>query len=443
MGDENHRGLPHLPGQGGPDLGVRLRVHRGQGVVKHHHRGVLHQHPGDGHPLLLPAGEGDPPLPHHGVVPVGELGDGLIHTGHRRGVAQRRLRRVGTGGGNVLPDRSGEQEGLLEHQADLAAQGLPADVPDVHPADGDAPLPFSQVVQPVQQVDEGALSRAGPPQHREGGPLGDGEGHVLQHRLSAVAEGDVVKDDVAGQLHIPGLGPVRLLRGVEDVPHPVHGHPGLTHVAEHPAQGPHRPGQGAAVAHKGDEAPQGHAPLHRLHRAHQDHRHHLQAGEQGARRPVDGQQLAQADPELGKALVLLSEALLLEALPAKGPHHPHAGKVLLGAGGHRPLRLVGGLEPVGDLPVKNPGGQPHNGDEGQGHQGQAQVHGKHDGQVQGDEEHRAHHLYQLGAHKGADHLHVGSTSLDDIPSGMGGVPGKGQALDVSEQRIPQPFYKPF
>ena len=79
----------------------------------------------------------------------------------------------------------------------------------------------------------------------------------------------------------------------------------------------------------------------------------------------------------------------------------------------------------------------------QGHQGQAQVHGKHDGQVQGDEEHRAHHLHQLGAHKGADHLHVGSTPLDDIPGGVGGVPGEGQALDVAEQRVPQPFHKPL
>ena len=43
-------------GQRRADLGVRLGVHGGEGVVKDHHRRLLHQHPGDGHPLLLSAG---------------------------------------------------------------------------------------------------------------------------------------------------------------------------------------------------------------------------------------------------------------------------------------------------------------------------------------------------------------------------------------------------
>ena len=140
-------------------------------------------------------------------------------------------------------------------------------------------------------------------------------------------------------------------------------------------------------------------------------------------------------------VVFLAKPVDLKFFPAERPHHPHAGEVLLGAGGQLALRLVRGLEPGGDLAVKHPRGQQRDGDEGQRHHGQAPVHRHHDGGVEHDEEHRAHHLHQLIADKGADDLHVGGAPLDDIAGGVGGVPGKAQALDVAIQAVPQALHK--
>ena len=278
VGDEDDGGVRHALLQRGADPGVRLRIHGGQRIVEHHHRRVLQQHPGDGHPLLLSAGQGNPPLAHHRVPALGQLRDGLVHAGGLGAGAQLLLRGVRPCGGDVLPDGLGEQEGL---QADLAAQLLPGNIPDVRPADGDPPLPLSQVVQAVQQVDQGGFARPSAPQDGEGGPPGDGEGHVPEDLLPLVAEGDVVEHDIAGQAGGLGLRTVLLLAGLEDVAHPVQGHPGLAHVGQHPAQRPHRPRHGAVVDDEGLEIAQGQPAVHRLHRPGHDHRHHLGGGEEG------------------------------------------------------------------------------------------------------------------------------------------------------------------
>ena len=251
----------------------------------------------------------------------------------------------------------------------------------------------------------------------------------------------MVEHDVAAQAHGLGLGAVPLLAGLEDVAHPVHGHPRLAHVGQHPAQRPHRPGQRGVVGDKGQEVAQGQPALHRRHRSGHHHRHHLKAGEKGPGGPVNAEHLAQLHPEGGKPVVFLPEAVDLKPLPAKGPHHPHTGEILLGTGGQLPLRLIGGLEPGGDLAVKHPGGRAGNGDERQRNQGQLPVHLQHDDGVKRDEKHCAHHLHQLVADEGADDLHVGGAPLDDVAGGVGGVPFKAQALDVAVQAVPQALHK--
>ena len=435
VGDQQHGGAVQSVPQSGANFGVGLGIHGGQGVVKHHNGRLLHQHPGNGHSLLLSAGQGHAPLAHHGVVPLGEGGDGLVHAGDGGGTAHGLVFRVRPHGADILAHGLGKQERLLEHQADPAAQGLPLHVPDVHPADGDGAAVLRQVIEPVQQMDQGALAGAGAPQNGKGLALADGKGHVPQHRLALIAEGNVVKDDVA--VHgVHGVGLVLLLPGIQDVAHPVHGHPGLAHVRQHPAQGPDRPGQGLVIGDEGHEGAQGHPPGYAFAGPGHHDDHHLQTRQQGAGGPVYGQQLSQPDPELGETLVLGVEFLLLVPLPAEGPDHADGGKVLLGAGGQVALRLVGGLEPAGDLPVEHPGGQAHNGDEQRRDQRQPQVHGEHDAQVQRDEKHRAHHLHQLIAHELADHVHVGGAALDDVAGGVIFVPGKGQILDVAVQVVP-------
>ena len=435
MGNQNHRGAAQVLPQGGADLGIRLGVHRRQGVVKDHHRRALHQHPGDGHPLLLTAREGHAPLAHQSIVAVGEFGDGLVHAGNGCGAAKLlggRLRRCG---GDVLADGLGEEEGLLEHQANLSAQAVPADGADIPAADGDLPLPLAQVIEPVEEMHQGALARAGAAQDAQGSAPGDGEGEILQDFLPLVAEGHMVKDDVSVAGGILGLRGVHLLGRLENIAHPVEGDAGLAHIREHPAQGSHRPGQGLVIGDESQEGAQGHLAVHGLHGTHQDDDHDLEAREEGARRPVDGEQLAKLDPQGGKPLVFFVKAVYFKLLPAKCPHHPNAGEVFLGAGGELALGLVRRLEAAGDLAVKDPGGEPHNGDKGQGDQGEPHVHGEHDAEVERDQEDRPHHLHQLIAHKAADHIHIGGTALNHIAGGVRLVPGEAQALDVAEETV--------
>ena len=61
----------------------------------------------------------------------------LVHAGHGGGPAHGLVPGVRPHGADVFPHGLGEQERLLEHQADLTAQGFPLHAADVHPADGD------------------------------------------------------------------------------------------------------------------------------------------------------------------------------------------------------------------------------------------------------------------------------------------------------------------
>lgn len=96
------------------------------------------------------------------------------------------------------PDGLREEERLLEHQADLTAEALPFHFTDVHAADGDGPLSLRQVIEPVQEMDQGALTGAGAAQNGEGAACRDGEGYVPQHRLPLIAEAHMVEFNVAG-----------------------------------------------------------------------------------------------------------------------------------------------------------------------------------------------------------------------------------------------------
>ena len=116
-----------------PRLG--LRVHRAQRVVEHEDRRVLRQRPRDRAPLLLPAGEIDASLAQHRVVAVRQRGQRLgqlRHLGHSLEPAV-----VGRAEQHVLAERLAEEEGLLRHEPDRAAQvgeGQPADVDAVDAA---------------------------------------------------------------------------------------------------------------------------------------------------------------------------------------------------------------------------------------------------------------------------------------------------------------------
>ena len=84
---------------------------------------------------------------------------------------------------------------MLLHAADARAALAIRDLGNVHAADGDRS--FSGPIQPQQQLEHGALARAGAPNERRLLAGLHREGEVGKHRPPAVAEGHVVNRHVA------------------------------------------------------------------------------------------------------------------------------------------------------------------------------------------------------------------------------------------------------
>ncbi len=103
--------------------------------------------------------------------------------------------------GDVLPDRRAEQERVLQHEADLVAQRLDGEAPDVRAVDLDRP--GDRVVEARDQVDDRRL--AATRLADEGRDLSglDREAEVLEHELiRRVPERHVLELDPA--LEAPG-----------------------------------------------------------------------------------------------------------------------------------------------------------------------------------------------------------------------------------------------
>ena len=104
---------------------------------------------------------------------------------------------VGPGVGDVLGDGAVEQRRVLRHHGDGAAQAALGDLGDVLAVDQDPAA--LQVVEPLDQLDEGRLARARRPDQRQPLARRDAQGEVVvERRLGGlVAEHHPVEDDLA------------------------------------------------------------------------------------------------------------------------------------------------------------------------------------------------------------------------------------------------------
>ncbi len=91
-------------------------------VVEDQHPRVGEHGPGDRDPLPLPARQREPVLADHGVVPVGQVVDEVVRAGQPRRAAHPLQRRLGIGERDVVAHGVGEEERVLEHDADRAAE---------------------------------------------------------------------------------------------------------------------------------------------------------------------------------------------------------------------------------------------------------------------------------------------------------------------------------
>ena len=131
------------------------------------------------------------------------------------------------------------------------------------------------------------------------------------------------------------------------------------------------------------------------------------------------------------------ELLHLALLLAEGPHHPHAGEVLLQNRAHAALRLIA----VAEVLVHHLE-EPHGEQEQRRHQDHADegdLHAAAQQDRQGDDhhQHRVDHLHHLHGEEAADGVHIGGAALDQV-AGFGlGMVGKGQVLQVGIELFAQ------
>ncbi len=131
LGDDERRALRIFRLQRRLDAAFRLHVDGAGAVVQNEDGGLDKQGAGDGDALLLPAGEIDAALADFGVVAAGQRGDKVVGLGHLGRGDHLVVAGVGPSVADVVADRAGEEHGLLQRRADLAAQRVFVDIAHV------------------------------------------------------------------------------------------------------------------------------------------------------------------------------------------------------------------------------------------------------------------------------------------------------------------------
>ena len=437
MRDEENARRTEAALQRGADLRVRLGVDGGERIVKNHDGRVLRQHPGNRGPLLLPAGERHAPLAHKGVVALGKALDRLVEAGGAGGLPDRLHGHLLVRDGDVFPQGTGEEIGLLQDHADILPQPRGLDVADIGAADEDAPATLGKLIELVEQQHHRGFAAAGAAEDAERRAGFHGKADVAQDlRTAVVGKAHVLEANIPVHGGTQGQALLLLLLAAHDIGDAVHRHARLAHLRDHAAEHAHRPGHHRAVGQESDVGAGEHLPPDAVDRAEHDHEQDLHTGEHVAHAPELGQRLGELHPEAGVILVLPKEAVPLAALGPEGAHDPHAGQVLLRHGGEDALVFVGLEEGFADLAVEMEGAHDDVGHGQHGDQRQLPAHGEHEAQRQSQQDHDADDVGHLLGHKVLHRVDVRGAALDDVAGVVLHVPGEGQALDVGKKAVP-------
>src|SRR6266540_3769755 len=131
MGDQERRATDHQLVERVEDDALGAGVDRRGRLVHDEDRGVLDESAGDRDPLALSPGQLGSPLSDRGLVAVRQLGDEVVRV---RGLCRRDDLIHLSADPSVLDVRgnaAGEQQRLLQNDADLIAQRLEGELPDV------------------------------------------------------------------------------------------------------------------------------------------------------------------------------------------------------------------------------------------------------------------------------------------------------------------------
>ncbi len=331
VGDEDGGGAASGPGQGGVDLGLGPGVDRGGGVVEDQDLGVGEQGAGERDPLALAAGERQALLADDRVVALGEPVDERVGAGEAGGGPYLLVARVRASVGDVGPYGVGEQQALLEDEADAGAQGGQGQVADVVPADPDRAR--RRVVEARQERDGGGLAAARRADERERLARAHVQAEAVEEGVAvAVGEGHVVPDEgrgAGGRFGSAGRGSVRQVGGprrvrdprflVDHLEDPLRARPGLLPDGE---QGRHladRGDEGAEVGGEGEEGAERDPAVERQPAAEREDRDLAEGGDglegrvvaagEGDDPQPGGEEAAHAPLQARQFALLLAEAL--------------------------------------------------------------------------------------------------------------------------------------
>ncbi len=203
VGDDDRGAARQEPGEGVPDQELGFGVDAGGRLVQDQDLRIVGEGAGEGEQLLLPDRQRGAPFPEPGFVPPVQAPDEGVGVDGLRGPDGVARADGAVSQPDVFHDAPGEEEDVLEHDADRAAQGRQVVGPDIDAVDEDGPP--AGVVGPVEEGDEGRFAR--PRGADDGDPLArlHREGDVPEHRLPRVV----------GEAHAPelDLSPLDRARG--------------------------------------------------------------------------------------------------------------------------------------------------------------------------------------------------------------------------------------
>ena len=195
------------------DFGLGDGIQGGGCLVQNQNGRIFQEDPGDGHPLLLAAGQEGPPFAHIGVKPIGHSQDVVINFRLPGRLVHLFLCGVRLAIADILKNRIGKEEHVLLDNADVLVNGPLLHLAHIHPVNANATGGY--VIEPGNQLAQGGFATAGGAYNGHRLPGLHMKVHIVKHRqVPVVGEGDVVH--VNAPLHLPQLPGVRriLLAGL-------------------------------------------------------------------------------------------------------------------------------------------------------------------------------------------------------------------------------------
>ena len=229
--DDDRRTAVQQPVERLLDQDLRWSVDVRRRLVEDQDAGISEERACDRDQLPLASREAGAALAHDVVESLLEACGHAVDADRRRGLAHLFVGRVGTGETDVVRDRAGEQEGILEHDAELAPVTVQLQLAEVCAVHRDRSV--VGVVEAADQLGSRRFAAARLPDEGEAAPRRNVDVDPVQHRFLAVGEGDVVEAhvalDPAGRRRARLVADLRLL--VEDERDLLHRRPRGLHLA--------------------------------------------------------------------------------------------------------------------------------------------------------------------------------------------------------------------